>query len=187
MADVLNKTTNQYLMSVNTPDFDPAEWIINPDLSAVKDTDPALWIVENDAVRVLTKEEINSSKLDQLKADLKKKVNAIRDKLIYAGFVYDKSTIQSDQFSIIKIIGASLMALNALNRSEDLPPDFVWRDINNDPIPVDANKMLDLGTSLFNYVWAVHKNSWFHKNNIDAITDYDVLVSYDINTGWPTN
>lgn len=36
MASVFNKTTNQYLESVNTPDYDPVDWIINPDVSALK-------------------------------------------------------------------------------------------------------------------------------------------------------
>ena len=37
MASVFNKTTNQYIESANTPDFDPSEWIINPDVSDLQD------------------------------------------------------------------------------------------------------------------------------------------------------
>jgi hypothetical protein len=35
MANVLNRTTKEYRTSVNTPDFPTAQWIVNPDLSAV--------------------------------------------------------------------------------------------------------------------------------------------------------
>lgn len=30
MADVVNRTTLEYRESVHTPDFDPAQWLINP-------------------------------------------------------------------------------------------------------------------------------------------------------------
>lgn len=36
MANVINRTTFRYRLSVNTPDFPPAEWIINPDVSALE-------------------------------------------------------------------------------------------------------------------------------------------------------
>lgn len=50
MADVLNRTTKQYLQSVNTPDFDPADWIINPDLTAVAGQPVRYWLIAGDTV-----------------------------------------------------------------------------------------------------------------------------------------
>jgi len=35
MATVYNKTTHAIIESANTPDYDPSEWLINPDLSGV--------------------------------------------------------------------------------------------------------------------------------------------------------
>lgn len=35
MSDVFNRTTWEFLRSVNTPDYDPGIWIVNPDLRAV--------------------------------------------------------------------------------------------------------------------------------------------------------
>ena len=35
MASVLNRTTNEYKLSANTPDFPTADWLYNPDVSAV--------------------------------------------------------------------------------------------------------------------------------------------------------
>ena len=53
MADVLNRTTNQFLTSVNTPDFPTADWIINPDLSAVTGFASKYWIITGDVVTLL--------------------------------------------------------------------------------------------------------------------------------------
>lgn len=44
-------------MHVNTPDFDPNDWLINPDLSAVDGVDKAWWVVDGDTVREATAAE----------------------------------------------------------------------------------------------------------------------------------
>jgi len=54
MANVLNKFTKQYLESINTPDYSPSDWIINPKLP---DCDPKYWIIEDDNVREMTQLE----------------------------------------------------------------------------------------------------------------------------------
>jgi len=36
MADVINRTTFQYLRSVNTPDYPVADWIINPTAAEIR-------------------------------------------------------------------------------------------------------------------------------------------------------
>jgi len=56
MADVLNRTTKQYLQSVNTPAFDPLDWIINPDLSGVLPQEPnsIYWNIAGDVVTEMT-------------------------------------------------------------------------------------------------------------------------------------
>ncbi len=50
MANVLNRTTKEYLTSVNTPDFDVSLWVINPDLSAVIGFASKYWIITGDVV-----------------------------------------------------------------------------------------------------------------------------------------
>lgn len=60
MADVLNRNTKQLIRSVNTPDYPVSEWIINPDLSAVKSITSEHWVIENDLVRTPTKQEIEA-------------------------------------------------------------------------------------------------------------------------------
>lgn len=45
MADVLHKTADpvDYRESVNTPDYDPTDWFINPDVSAVAAVEQKYW------------------------------------------------------------------------------------------------------------------------------------------------
>jgi hypothetical protein len=50
MANVLNRATLEYLTSVNTPDFPPAQFVINPDLSAVQGFPSKYWILTGNAV-----------------------------------------------------------------------------------------------------------------------------------------
>lgn len=43
MANVIHRTTLQYLESVNTPEYPEADWKHNPDLSAVVDVERRYW------------------------------------------------------------------------------------------------------------------------------------------------
>lgn len=53
MAHVLNRTTKQFIRSVNTPDFDVADWIINPDLTAVAGQPSRYWLIAGDVVSLM--------------------------------------------------------------------------------------------------------------------------------------
>lgn len=57
MANVLNRTTKQYLTSVNTPDFPIASWIISPDVSSVAGFDTKYWTITGDVVSLMTPAE----------------------------------------------------------------------------------------------------------------------------------
>jgi hypothetical protein len=57
MANVLNRTTLEYLQSVNTPDFPEQDWIINPDLSSVEGVSSRYWKIDGDSVIPMTAEE----------------------------------------------------------------------------------------------------------------------------------
>ena len=50
MATVIHRTSVELRRSVNTPDYDPAEWIIDPDLSAVAGVDAIYWKISGDEV-----------------------------------------------------------------------------------------------------------------------------------------
>jgi hypothetical protein len=57
MSSALNRTTKQYLTSVHTPDYPPAEWIINPDMSAVAGYPSIYWIITGDLVTLMNQAE----------------------------------------------------------------------------------------------------------------------------------
>lgn len=57
MASVLNRITKEFRPRANTPDFPTAQWIINPDLSAVAGFLPKYWIITGDVVTLMTPAE----------------------------------------------------------------------------------------------------------------------------------
>lgn len=57
MASVLNRTTMVYLISVNTPDYDPADWLVNPDTTPVVGVPVYYWKLTGDVLSEMTVEE----------------------------------------------------------------------------------------------------------------------------------
>lgn len=53
MATVLNRTTKQLIVSANTPDYPTAQWIIEPDLSAVAGQPSRYWTITGDTVTLM--------------------------------------------------------------------------------------------------------------------------------------
>jgi len=68
MAAVLNRTTKQYLPSANTPDYPTADWVINPDMSAVAGFDSKYWVITGDAVSLMSQPERDSVDETELEA-----------------------------------------------------------------------------------------------------------------------
>jgi hypothetical protein len=93
MGDVLNRTTKEFLKSVNTPDYDPADWIVNPDLKDVSGVDSKYWVIEGDAVRSMD----NAEKVTNLlPAAMMQKYKALdADIAAYLGKHYDNEAKQS--------------------------------------------------------------------------------------------
>ena len=57
MARAIHRTIYNYLRSVHTPDFDPADWLINPDLSGVSGVPEKYWKVSGDSVVEMSQAE----------------------------------------------------------------------------------------------------------------------------------
>ena len=62
MANVIRRTANpqgmyEYRTSVNTPAYDPGNWLINPDLAAVSGVPPMYWKVVGDTVVEMSQAE----------------------------------------------------------------------------------------------------------------------------------
>jgi len=54
MASVLNRTTKIFISSANTPDYPTAQWIINPDMTAVVGFPFIYWTITGDVVTLMT-------------------------------------------------------------------------------------------------------------------------------------
>lgn len=66
MANVINRTTLQYLQSVNTPDYSSIDWIINPVLPNCL---AKYWKIVGDLVLEMTQEEKDAVDLAEAQAE----------------------------------------------------------------------------------------------------------------------
>lgn len=57
MADVLHRVTLEYRQSVHTPDYNPADWLIDPDLSQVVGAPRKYWKVVGNSVVLMDQQE----------------------------------------------------------------------------------------------------------------------------------
>ncbi len=53
MANVLNRTSKVYIPSANTPDYPVAQWIIDPDMTAVVGYPSQYWVITGDVVTLM--------------------------------------------------------------------------------------------------------------------------------------
>ena len=66
--NVIHRTTKQYLTSVNTPDYPPADWIHSPDLSLVAGFDIKYWIIIGDTVSLMSQSARDAVDLVELES-----------------------------------------------------------------------------------------------------------------------
>lgn len=53
MTDVVHRITKEYRRSVHTPDYSLADWIHNPDLSAVVGQPAKYWLITGDVISLM--------------------------------------------------------------------------------------------------------------------------------------
>lgn len=116
MANVLHRTigatapyTKQYLVSVNTQDYNPSEWLINPDLSAVQGFSPVYWDVVGDSV-VLVDQATRDARDAELAA-------------ITAAAELQREKDSYDQKAVLRALALVLLdEVNILRAQHSLPP-----------------------------------------------------------------
>lgn len=173
MANVLNRTTKEYQISVNTPDYDPSEWIINPDLSAVEDVPSEYWVVTGDTV--------TPDRLQWRKDLLKQEVDLIRDTLLYGGFKWNGYTFASGPDDIANITAT----VTSVAAGVPLPVGFGWRTVNRETIPMDEYQVVDFGATAMDRYQVIYAVSWYHKDQIDSLPAEQYVLNYPIHLGWP--
>ena len=57
MANIFHRVTKEYRTSVNDSDISELDWLVNPDITFVKNLPWRYWIIENEQLRPATEEE----------------------------------------------------------------------------------------------------------------------------------
>ena len=78
MATVVNKTTFEVIESVNTPDYDPNEWLINP---VIPDVPKRYWRIVNGILKVKTASQRAASDVENLLAVKENKNQNLKEEL----------------------------------------------------------------------------------------------------------
>ncbi len=114
MSSAIKRTADangiyDYLPSVNTPDYPVADWIHNPDLSALAGIPKNHWIVVGDTVREMTAAEKDTNILDSVKASKLLAIDTRTDALIAGGFVYSSKTFSLSLPAQVKMNGSHMV------------------------------------------------------------------------------
>lgn len=86
MANVLHRTTKQYLKSVNTPNYSEVDWVVNPDLSSVQNVPTKYWKIDGDTVSEMNQSEkdaVDNALVPSEKIIRKQYLQSTADTLIY--------------------------------------------------------------------------------------------------------
>lgn len=106
MSRVLNKTTLNYLESVNTPDYPESDWIINPDMSGVEGVDRKYWKLVNDVPTEMTAQEKQA--VDD--AELQSRKDAIQE--------LGDTGLKEVMTALIKVLNSKLPANKQITKQE---------------------------------------------------------------------
>lgn len=78
MSNVVHRTTLEYRISVNLPDYDPSEWLIDPDLSRVRGVPHRYWKI-NSRDQVV---EMSRSEKDAVDAQISlQRIRSVEDRI----------------------------------------------------------------------------------------------------------
>src|ERR1039458_1166368 len=106
MGAILNRSSLQYIEFVNTPDYDPTIWVIDPDLSAVVDVSPMFWFINsNDSISEMTSTQKDTAYLTSSIATAMSNSDVYRATILYSGISYNGIVFDTDQQSVTNIIG----------------------------------------------------------------------------------
>ena len=122
MANVLNRTTKQYLKSVNTIDYLSDDWLVNPYLSSVEGLEKKYWNITGNIVVPMNQAErdaVDNSLIDEYRQTKYNEIDAKTEELIYQGFNFDGklfSLSSNAQFNWVKM--ASALASGTLTEAK---------------------------------------------------------------------
>ncbi len=103
-------------------------------------------------------------------------INEYREGIFEGYCTFDDKQWDCNSTSISNIMGANVLSL--LNGG-NLPPDFTWRDYNNNDWPVTATYMGQLAQTIGIFYNGCYQASWQHKAVINELTSVDEVMNYD--------
>ena len=124
-----------------------------------------------------------SSSLASLKLEIFAKINVYRDAWFADYFPYSGHRWNCDEESRFNILG---MNLRAVMSGGVLPPDEIFRDYDNNNVPVTASYMALMGEAYFAFRKTCYQASWIHKYYLGLMTTAAAVEAYDYTVGWPS-
>jgi hypothetical protein len=115
MADVVNRTTKQYLKSVNTPDYPSVDWIINPDLSALAGVPTKYWTITGDVITEMTQGEKDAVDAAETAARLAAYKQQLKDE-------FDQQNDNTKALGLLMLDLYDLIKANTTNTMPDITP-----------------------------------------------------------------
>jgi len=85
MSNVVNRTTKQFIRSVNTPDYPVIDWIINPDMGAVVGFNNKYWIVTGDIVSLMdqaARDVVDAAELSDRRDETANRLDSSQDVMV---------------------------------------------------------------------------------------------------------
>lgn len=106
MATVVNKQTLDVIESVNTPEYDPGEWLINP---SIPDAPKRHWKVSGDSLVLKNASERNSADADYLALVKEDRKRLLKEHL---GDVLESKYTTDEKLSLLLILQLSVASGN---------------------------------------------------------------------------
>lgn len=116
--------------------------------------------------------ETDDRPIEEIRADKKSQVEALRDSLYEQGVKVDDYWFQTSLWSKISFLGIAAMG-------KDYPG---WKTMAGEVVTITAVMAGQIMAATGTQTALIHANCEAHKQAIEKATE---LYNYDINTGWP--
>lgn len=110
-------------------------------------------------------------------------IDVKRNQVLTGGYT-DAGSILWDtgQEDIQNLAGVcTLIACGAITSS------VTWRDANNVNHTLTPTELITLAGGMAVFTQTVYGVGWYHKANVNALTDVASVLAYDFSAGWPAN
>lgn len=180
MSICFNKVTWIWETTDTPENLTPAEnWIIDPiyspDEETCKAVGPNYWIYSGNIISPKTNEEIEILELNDIKAEMWKKIQTERDRRKVSGVKVGENWYHSDDTSRIQQLGLVMFG-------ENMPTGIMWKTLSGSFVEMTPTLALQIFSAVASSDMAIFSKAEYHKANMYASSD---PASYDYLTGWP--